>query len=50
MGPGVGFVFPLPDPAISTLLFPIPRYLEQGEIYFGFGHNYSISSYLLLRR
>ena len=38
------------DPATSTRLFPIPRYLEQREICLGFGHKYNISSYLLLRR
>ena len=39
------FAFIYKDPAISTRLFPIPRYLEQREICLGFGHEYNISSY-----
>ena len=38
------------DPAISTPLFPILRYLERREICLGFGHEFNISSYLLLRQ
>jgi len=34
------FAFIYKDPAISTRLFPIPRYLEQKEICLGFGHKY----------
>jgi len=47
---GTLFAFIYKDPAISTRLFRIPRYLEQREICLGFGHKYNISSYLLLRR
>ena len=47
---GMVFAFIYKDPAISTRLFPIPRYLERREICLGFGHKYNISSYLLLRR
>ena len=43
-------VFINKDPAISTRLFPLPRFLEKREICLGFGHKYNISSYLLLRR
>ena len=44
------FAFIYKDPAISTRLLPIRRYLERREICLGFGHKYNISSYLLLRR
>ena len=46
------FAFIYEDPAISTRLFPVPRYLEHlREICrLGFGHKYNISSYLRLRR
>jgi len=47
---GTLFAFIYKDPASSTRLLPIPRYLEQREICLGFGHKYNISSYLLLRR
>ena len=44
---GTLFAFIYKDPAISTRLFPISCYLEQREIFLGFGHKYNISSYLL---